>query len=173
MFKSATIEQEKTVKNTNMEKKGSRLPDTQCSMCGKAFEEVGGKRIVAQKHRAVFLSKEYRGGEDADFPFRSFDVGEGEEQYLVVQGEKEKWPPEAIERARQAFKEGYRPWFCQICAEYKCSECGAPINYPMGADVLYENGCSTHIAIHPFDPGCSNPACRRYKNFPEQQNKNT
>ena len=38
---------------------------------------------------------------------------------------------------------------------------GAPINYPMVPDVLYDSRCLSHIAIFSSDPGCSNKDCRK------------
>ena len=76
-----------------------------------------------------------------------------------------RWTDEAIERVRQDYLAGFRPWLCQKCTGRVCRKCGVPINYPLGSDVLYDNGCSSHVPILPFDPGCSNKACESYKEW--------
>ncbi len=142
-----------------------RLPAERCAICEKTLEETGGMRIVAQKFRGVGLSDKYQGGGNPDYPRQSVSLEDGSGTYLLVWGEKSKWTDAAIERARRAYLAGQRPWMCQRCAERKCSQCGSPINYPMGSDVLYDSGCSSHVAIFPFDPGCCNKNCKKYREW--------
>jgi hypothetical protein len=140
------------------------LPDDRCVICGKTIEEVGGKRITAQKFRGITISGESRGGGNSKYPYKSYKLSSAP-IYLVIWGEVSMWSEEAIQRATDAFHKGKRSWFCQICGQRSCSTCGAPINYPMGSDVLYENGSNPHCGIFPFDPGCINTKCKNYKEW--------
>lgn len=142
-----------------------RPPAENCVLCGKPLQEIGGYRIVAQKLRGLGLSATRQGGGDKNHPKQSFKLYDDGDVYVVVWGEPAKWTEDAKERARTQYQAGYRPWMCSVCAERKCRKCGAPINYPMGSDVLYDNGCSSHVSVFPFDPGCTNPACSRYKEW--------
>lgn len=142
------------------------LPSDCCVLCGRTLEDVGGgKRIIGQKLRGVTLTDRFQGGGNSEFPNKSVPLGDGTDRYLLVWGEPEQWTDEAIERARQEYLAGRRPWLCQLCGERKCSQCGWPINYPMGSDILHDSGCSTHIAIFPFDPGCINKQCKKYRDW--------
>ena len=143
------------------------LPSDRCVLCGRTLEQVGGKRMVGSKSRGICLSTKFQGGGNADYPFQSVKLDETAGIYLMVWGEKDKWTSEAIERAKTAYLNARRPWFCQVCGARTCRECGAPINLPMGSDVLYDNGCSSHVTMFPFDPGCINPACKRYREWGE------
>lgn len=142
-----------------------RPPADTCVLCGKSLQDIGGYRIVTQKLRGIGLSETRQGGGNKDFPKQSFKLYDDRDVYVVVWGEPAKWTEAAKKRTRDQYRAGYRPWMCSVCAERKCRNCGAPINYPMGSDVLYDNGCSSHVPIFPFDPGCTNPACSRYKEW--------
>lgn len=123
----------------------------------KKIEEIGGRRLIAQRLRGVTLSTKYQGGGNPDYPHQSTLLYDDLEIYNDVWGEKSMWTKEAIQRARQSYLNGRRPWFCQVCGCRACSECGAPINLPVGSDVLYENGCSSHCAILPVAPWMLQP----------------
>ena len=141
-----------------------------CVFCNKTLDEVGGRRIVAQQLRGVSLSEKKMGGGNKDYPHRSLQLFDDcDDVYVVFWGEKELWTESAVEKVKKEYQTGYRPWFCQICGKRTCSECGAPINYPMGSDLLSAGGCSSHAPIHPFDPGCINPNCEKYKQWDDEQ----
>jgi len=144
-------------------------PSEKCIFCNKKISEVGGARIIAQKLRGIVLSVKYEGIVDKDYPHQSVKLDDKSDLYVVTWGEKEKWTKSTIEKARNEFLRGLRPWFCQVCGDRKCSKCGFPFKYPMGSDILYDNGCSSHVTIFPFDPGCSNPNCEKYKKRNENQ----
>ena len=146
-----------------------RRPSPACAICGKPLETVGGQRIVGQHLRGVALSKPCQGGGNKDFPHQSVKLSDDSEWYVVVWGEKDKWTESTIETARAAYLGGNRPWFCQICAERKCSQCGAPITVPMGSDILCDNGCVCHTSFFPFDPGCINHDCEKYREWGSNQ----
>jgi hypothetical protein len=140
-----------------------RPPARTCVFCSKPLKDVGGKRLIAQQLRGVTLTNKKRGGGNKDFPHQCFELFSDPLVYMDCWGEKEKWTDSAILSAKKSYLSGKQPWFCQICGERKCSDCGSPINYPVGSDILYGNGCSAHAPIFPIDPGCSNPNCKKYK----------
>lgn len=149
------------------------IPSESCLFCHKTIEEVGGKRIISQQLRGVILSNKDQGGGNKDYPHQSVRLMDNSDRYVVVWGEKNKWTKSLIDKAHTEFLSGHHPWFCQVCGERKCDNCGYPLNYPMGSDIIDNNGCSSHCAIHPFDPGCSNPNCVNYKEWGETTNSKT
>lgn len=142
-----------------------RLPAENCAICNKSLDEVGGKRIVAQQILGIGLSTKRQGGGNAKYPYQSVQLYSEPDIYMLVWGEKEKWSKEALNSAKQAYLDGKRPWFCQVCGVRVCTECGSPVNYPVGSDVLYDNGCSSHVPIIPADLGCINPDCANYREW--------
>jgi len=142
-----------------------RLPATRCVMCEKTIEQVGGMRIVAHIHIGIGLSNQYKGGGNPDYPYQSFQLNEDKTLFLTVWGEEEKWTVTAIENAKKDFQNNLQPWICQVCANRKCHTCGKPINYPVGSDIVKQNGCITHIPIIPSNLGCINKQCKNYKDL--------
>ena len=51
------------------------LPDSRCVICSKTICDISGRRITAQQVRGVALSNKYRGGGNAEFPYKSFKFG--------------------------------------------------------------------------------------------------
>lgn len=151
---------------------GNRLkPAKTCVICNKSLAEVGGWRLVAQHLRGVKLSDKFQGGGNKDYPHQSFKLNETSDKYVVVWGEKSKWTIEAIQRVIDQYNHGFQPWFCQVCGQRVCSKCGAPINYPMGSDILENSGCKPHVPILPINPGCINSVCSEYKDFMSDRQK--
>lgn len=152
---------------TSSIKKSNFLPDSHCVICGKTLDEVGGRRIVAQHLRGITFSNKHLGGGNPEYPHKSFIINpeQSEEsqmpRYLVVWGEPSMWNEETIQRALDAVSRHKTPWFCQVCGKRTCPECGYPGAYPAGSDVLYDNGCSAHVAILPVNLRCINQNCPR------------
>jgi hypothetical protein len=138
------------------------LPADRCVICQKTLKEVGGQRIIAQQVRGVCLSKKFRGGGDKNFPYKSFKISPYP-IFLTVWGELSMWNEGAVKRAMDAFSKGKRPWFCQVCGNRICPECGFPLKMPVGSDVLYDDGSSSHVPMLPCNPGCINPNCSTKK----------
>ena len=132
-------------------------PADTCIFCGKRLDEIGGKRIVAQNSRGIILAKKPWHGR------KSFKLSDDKEVYLVVWGGKHEWTASMMEKAKETYAQGKRPWYCQICGGHTCSECGSPRKLPMGADILDEDGISRHVPILPCDLGCINPKCKKYR----------
>jgi len=142
-----------------------RSPAEACIFCNKTIKEIGGQRVVAQQLRGVTLAKTKQGGGNKACPHQSVELFAEPPVYMIFWGEKEKWTESAIISAKSAYLNGKQPWFCQICGERKCNKCGSPINVPVGSDILYGNGCVSHVANQPLNPGCINKDCENYKNW--------
>ena len=140
-----------------------RPPAKTCIFCDKSLEEVGGKRLVAQKLRGVSLSNQYKGGGNPDFPYQSVKLFDDLEVYITVWGEKSLLTQSAIDKAKNEFLTGYQPWFCQICGNTTCVKCGSPLNNPAGSDILHSDGSSSHAPIFAGGCGCINPRCEKYQ----------
>ncbi|MBU1566854.1 MAG: hypothetical protein KJ630_14680 [Proteobacteria bacterium] len=138
------------------------LPDSHCVICQKTIEEIGGRRLVAQQVRGILISNKPIGGGHRDHHYKSHKLSPYP-LYLVVWGPGTIWSGDAIQRATAAFHKGKRSWFCQLCGNRVCLDCGSPSQMPVGSDVLYENGCTAHVAILPCHPGCVNPQCKNHK----------
>lgn len=138
-------------------------PSERCLFCQRRIGEVGGRRIVSQQVRGVTISTQYQGGGSKDYPRRSIELGDESGRYVVVWGEDSEWTQQTIEKARNEFLSGHRPWFCQVCGGRTCSKCGSPLDYPMASDLVDDNGHITHAAILPFEPGCINPECDKHR----------
>lgn len=142
-----------------------RLPSETCILCGKSLKDIGGKRIVSQHSKGIALSNKHMGGGNPDHPYQSVKLHDDKDLFVVVWGNKQLWTDLVINRARDEFLKDRQPWYCQVCANYVCNICHAPINYPMGSDILYDDGRCSHIGIFGFNPGCSNPTCKKYKKW--------
>ena len=138
------------------------LPAHVCTICERPLSAIGGCRITATYTRGSLLSDKYLGGGNPDFPKRSFPLRTGPKRYLVVWGSF--WDDDAIiQRAIDTVENGKRPWFCQLCANRICHECGQPVQFIHGSDILKDNGYCPHAAILPISPGCCNPNCSKHR----------
>ena len=152
--------EELQVIKSKIEKK-NRKPSSRCLLCKMTIDEIGGKRIVAQKTLGTFSSKTYRGGGDPDFPDLSIKLDDA--NYIVLRGKKGMWTDELIERAKEIYLNNECPWFCQKCAGKTCHICGEIMNNPIGSNVIYDDGCILHVAALGYNPGCVNESCENYK----------
>jgi hypothetical protein len=149
-----------------MSENNLKLPPSEtCIFCDKTLDQIGGKRIIAQKFRGVGLMSQYQGGGNKDYPHQSVNLYADRDVYMTVWGKKDLWTASIIEKAKSQYLTGHHPWFCQICGKRTCSKCGAPNNMAFGSDIIYENGESTHVPILPVDAGCINPDCTKYRDF--------
>ncbi len=145
--------------------KANLRPSSHCLLCKNTIDEMGGKRIVAQKTLSTFSSKTHRGGGDPDFPDLSIRIDDA--NYIVLRGKKGMWTDELIERVKEIYLNNECPWFCQKCAEKTCHICGEIMNNPIGSDIIYDDGCVYHVAALGYNPGCVNESCENYKKWGE------
>lgn len=145
------------------DQKPKYLPADTCVFCDKRLEDVGGQRLCAQRHLGCFLSEQLRGGGNPETPDRHFKVSDEPLTYLILRGAPSTWTDERIEKAKTQFSRGRHPWFCQVCGNRTCRECGTPLRRPIASDVLYTDGSTSHVGILGVDVGCSNVDCSRYR----------
>ena len=145
--------------------KKKQKPSSHCLLCKKTIDEIGGKRVVAQKTLGSFISTTYRGGGDPDFPDLSIKIDDA--KYILLCGKKGMWTVELIDKVKEIYLNNERPWFCQKCAGKTCHICGEILNNPIGSDVIYDDGCVLHVASLGYNPGCMNDACENYKKWGE------
>lgn len=144
-------------------KKKKRKPSSHCLLCEKTIDEIGGKRIVVQKTLGTFSSKTYLGGGDPDFPELSIKMGD--DNFIVLRGKKGMWTDKLIAKVKEIYSNQERPWFCHKCAYKTCHICGEIMNNPIGSDVIYDDGCISHVAALGYNPGCVNDSCENYKKW--------
>lgn len=117
-------------------------PASTCIFCDKSLDEVGGQRLTAHWSLAVFPSSKPIGGGNPKAPNRPLRISSDPPVYLILRGLSSRWTPEHIAKAKALFLEGKRPWFCQVCGNRCCHECGTPIAAPLGPT------CCTAMAQH-------------------------
>jgi len=149
-----------TDNNKELNKKPVLLPDDRCVICGKTIAEIGGRRIIAQNPRGCTVESKPRNNSPKMPTYTSYSLSPSP-LYLIVWGE-DFWTEAAIERAKIAFLNGNRAWYCQICGERKCF-CGAPMNHTAASDYIEDDGHSFHCGVHVCATGCINPKCRNYR----------
>ena len=67
--------------------KKKRKPSSHCLLCKKSVDEIGGKRVVAQKTLGSFITTTYRGGGDPDFPDLSIKLDDAKYIFFVEKRE--------------------------------------------------------------------------------------
>lgn len=132
-------------------------PADKCVVCGKTIEMVGGRRIYNQ-------GKNIRGVDLVTIHHKKSErlpLHDGSDEiFVAVWGDI--FSPEILQRAKDTFFAGKRPWYCQECGQRTCRECGSPMQLPMGSDCVNDNGSTSHSPIYPCSPGCINPDCRKH-----------
>ena len=137
------------------------LPSNECALCRKPLEETGGRRITAMHTMKIGPNNRHIAGGNPVYP--DFSIKIDDDLYAYYRGPKEYWTEEFIEYLVNEIEGHQHPWICQKCANRVCNECGSPVQYLHGCDVIYDDGCSTHSAILPIQPGCTNPDCKNHK----------
>ncbi|GJM17089.1 MAG: hypothetical protein DHS20C13_24160 [Thermodesulfobacteriota bacterium] len=109
------------------------------------------------------IAKKFEGGGNSNYPYQSLKLHDY--QHIVIWGDKEKWTTSVINKVKEECLHNRQPWFCQTCGLRSCNKCGSPMNFPMGSEIIYDNGISSHVAIFPIDPGCINQKYEKYKHW--------
>lgn len=150
---------------TTCSPKSLLVPANECFICNRTIEQAKGEMLTGAKVRGVrVFDRKISGGNDFSF-YRQLPLDEAPERYVTIWGERETWTDEHLKRAYNVFKQGLHPWFCQQCGGRTCHLCGAPKNYPMPCTIIHDKGNQTELGIKPFDPGCSNTDCEKYRDF--------
>jgi hypothetical protein len=139
-------------------KKRRRPPAPACARCGTTLAAIGGKRVVGTKQVGVLLCGPETTLGELSHPASTEHLDAKDAPFLVTYGEG--WSAEARARARDAAAEGMRPWICQKCAGRTCAACGAPLEVPVAATLLTDDGAVTHLTVVPARIRCINPDCR-------------
>lgn len=160
-----------TVKNYIEEEEGEQSasnndkkypPSDTCIICSKSLDDIGGERIVAQVPRGLVISNTESVNNDTIYQPQSYTLSVNPGKFLVIWGE-ELQTDVVIEKAKREYKKGRQPWFCQVCGNRTCEECGTLIQFPMGSSLLDDNGNRWRIPLLPIEPECTNPKCKKYK----------
>ena len=140
------------------------LPAQTCMSCQKPIELIGGQRMIAQSERGtMILAEAIDSGLDN---FRQCTkLFEDRELYFVAWGEESVFSDQVINRAREDFLAGKRPWFCQKCGKRQCHLCGEPTGRPLGSDYIFDDGHTLHSANLGYNPGCINLDCKNFRDW--------
>jgi len=133
-------------------------PADNCLFCGISGNAVEGLMIVSQQERGILLNVPPRKGSRKGTHI-SIQIPNGHVLMLKYWGEKALWEPVIIERVMEAALAGRHPWFCQKCGDRVCRTCAEPLIYPVGSDVIHDDGDIRHVPIWPFHVGCNNHKC--------------
>lgn len=134
--------------------KRKRRPAPACAVCESRLEQVGGRRVVASRHRGVQLYAAETTLAEIETPSRVARLSTRE--FVVTFG---PWSPEEHMRAVEAALEGYQPWICQRCAGSTCHRCGSPLTVPIASTLVQDDGTLSHLMIVPKRETCINPEC--------------
>ena len=145
----------------------SLLPAPSCVICEKTLEQIGGRRITAQQLRGMAVwDVEWTVHDRKNLQYCERLIDD-QNIYLNVWGEGDVWTPDVIERIKNTYLSGVRPWMCQGygCGNRQCPECGKANNLPVASDLLYDDGRNPHLMIIPADCGCVNQDCKKFGDF--------
>lgn len=123
----------------------------ECTFCAKPIHEVGGQELVSTSSIKILISDK---PVICDLSTHCIQINSG--KYVVLKGTK--WTEESVYRTVEAVKSGYQPWFCQVCANKTCKECGSPTQWIQGADLINGN----HCGVFPINAGCINADCENH-----------
>ena len=153
----------------NLKRFKSLIPASECAICGKTLEQIGGRRITSQKLRGMVIWHEEWTVHDRTNLQYCERLIDDQDIYLIIWGEDDVWTPDVIERIKNTYVSGVRPWMCQgyRCGNRQCPECGKANNLPVASDLLYDDGRNPHLMLVPADCGCVNQDCVKYRELDE------
>lgn len=113
-----------------------KRPAPHCVICEKSLEATGGKRVYWSALNSVMVN----------------------EKSLTCLGTI--WNEQTTKRAAELVQQGYLPWFCQRCGNVGlCLHCGNPLTSPPGAEILKDDGTTSHVPVFAGLLPC--PTCDR------------
>lgn len=121
-----------------------RKPGSQCILCGKDIETVGGHRLVATPHKGIGLWPKFEKLGSIRHPARTVRL-EGDHRDLILVAWGDHWSDEQIDRAVQCGQAGQYPWFCARCVHWNLCSCGHPMSQAPGCDIINESGRKSHV----------------------------
>lgn len=147
--------------NTTADKDINFPPAETCVVCDKPFSAIGGRRLYATHFLGIYLTREPKTSNSAEIG--CIEIPNLDGLLLQYRGSEAFWNDNVLSRAISQAEAGTHPWFCQCCGGYGCKECGAPLFYPPGADIINDEGKKLHCAVFPVPRKCINPECSNYK----------
>src|SRR5690554_5194806 len=96
------------------------IPDSECFVCRKGLNAIGGQRIVCNAIRGTSLSKQPSVSMPHADACLSEKVGAGPELFFHLWGEVSFCTQENLFRAIDRYRQGARVWFCQACSKRVC-----------------------------------------------------
>lgn len=151
----------------NLKNFKSLLPAAECVICGQTLDQIGGRRITSQKLRGMAIwHEEWTLHNRANLQYCERLVDD-QDIYLIIWWDDNFWNPKFIEKIKNTYLSGVRPWMCQGygCGNRQCPECGKAINLPVASDLLYDDGRNPYLMIIPADCGCVNKDCKKFRDF--------
>lgn len=131
----------------------------ECVFCNKHIYEIGGLELVNTSSIKI-LTSDSPDRNESDTHCIQIESG----KYIVLTGSK--WTDESISRAVNIIQSGYQPWFCQVCGNKTCQQCGNPTQWVQGADLINGN----HCGIFSINSGCINLDCEKHLASWKKQN---
>jgi hypothetical protein len=140
-------------------------PHTSCAVCGNALDEAQDeRRIISQPERGISLLEEPDCRWDAGHSFCcALEISYRPPLYVTVWGDSQAWSWELLCRSQAIAAFGYRPWYCQRCADRVCEVCGKPFKIVMDCDVVHADGSLGFQPIMNYQIWCLNQDCLGYR----------